>query len=68
MANLTPNGATAASLAGGYLATVATEILSQYHLLTVTPQLATALTGLFCIGLTYLHPDGRRPTPAAAPK
>ncbi|MGH8260469.1 MAG: hypothetical protein ACREUG_12355 [Steroidobacteraceae bacterium] len=61
----TPSGATSASLAGGYLATVLIAVLTQYHVLSIDPTLAAAITGLCCIGLSYLHPLGRLSIPTA---
>lgn len=55
----TPSASTSATIAGGYLATVIIEVLTQYHLLSVGPALAAAITGLCCISLSYIHPAGR---------
>lgn len=56
---MTPNGSTASGLAGGYAATILIQIIQQYHWLTVTPDMATAITGLCILLAAYAHPDGR---------
>jgi hypothetical protein len=54
----TPSATTSAALAGGYVATIVIEILRQYHVLAITPDLSSAITGLACIAASYFHPQG----------
>ncbi len=58
----TPSATTSAALAGGYIATIIIEALRFYDV-PVDASLAGAITGLCCIGLSYLHPQGRLQRP-----
>jgi hypothetical protein len=58
----TPSPTTSAALAGGYIATIIIEALRFYRV-PVDASLAGAITGLCCIGLSYLHPQGRLQRP-----